>query len=84
MHSDLDILGREAGSSPPSLSSALGGLTPIKYPPFPTLEDSLTLRYPAAKSMRGTTLEDSLPLRYHLRFDVSALIIVGVSTGEER
>ncbi len=49
MDSDLDIL---------------GGLTPIKYPPFPT----------AAKSMRGT----------HLRLDVSALIIAGVSTGEER
>lgn len=64
MLSDLDILGREAGSSPPSLSSALGGLTPIKYPPFP----------PAVKSMRGT----------HLRFDVSALILTGVSTGEER
>lgn len=29
---------------------------------------------PAAKSMRGT----------HLRFDTSALIIAGVSTGEER
>ena len=29
---------------------------------------------PAAKSMRGA----------HLRFDVSALIIAGVSTGEER
>jgi hypothetical protein len=74
MHSDLDILGREAGSSPPSLSSALGVLNPVKYPPFPTLEDSLTLRYPTVKSMRGT----------HLRFDTSALIITGVSTGEER
>jgi hypothetical protein len=35
MHSDLDILGREAGSSPPSLSSALGVLNPVKYPSFP-------------------------------------------------
>ena len=112
MSSDLDIL---AGA-------LVRRLTPIKYPPFPTLvqpfghenrvasrrEDSKKeLRYPAVKSMRGTTLvqpfghenrvasrrEDSLPLcaksaplryRYHLRFDVSALIITGVSTGEER
>jgi hypothetical protein len=51
MHSDLDILGREAGSSPPSLSSALGVLNPVKYPSFPTLEDSLTLRYPAVKAL---------------------------------
>jgi hypothetical protein len=75
MHSDLDILGREAGSSPPSLSSALGGPHhPIKYPPFPTLEDSLTLCYPTVKSMRGT----------HLRSSKSALIITYFSTGEER
>jgi hypothetical protein len=73
MYSDLDILGREAGSSPPSLSSALGVLNPVKYPPFPTFEDSLTLRYPAVKSMRGT----------HLRSSKSALIITGVSTGKE-
>ena len=49
MLSDLDILGREAGSSPPSLSSALGGLTLIKYPPFPpsakTLAVLASLRY---------------------------------------
>jgi hypothetical protein len=41
------------------------------------LGDSMSLKYPpfppAVKSMRGT----------HLRFDVSALVITGVSTGEE-
>jgi hypothetical protein len=80
MHSDLDILGRvsvaeplgSAGSLPPSLSSALGVLNPIKYPLFPTLvrpwrrplgEDSLTLRYPATDLGTGS---------------------VGVSTGENR
>jgi hypothetical protein len=57
MHSDLKIL---------------GVLNPIKFPSFPTLEDSLTLPYPAVKSMRGTR---------SMR-DMSALIITGVSTGE--
>jgi hypothetical protein len=42
MHSDLYILGTSI---------------PLKYPSFPTLEDSLTLRYPTVKSMRGTRLE---------------------------
>ena len=51
---------------------------PIKYPPFPEAAWGELLRpfkrRPAAKSMRGT----------RARFDVSALIIAGVSTGEER
>ena len=96
MHSDLVILGREAGSSPPSLSSALGGLTPIKYPPFPEAAWGELLRpfkrRLTVKSMHGThrsaergsaelTVEAS---RRSLRFDMSALFITGVSTGEER
>jgi hypothetical protein len=31
----LEILGREAGSSSPSLSSAQGTSSPVKFPPFP-------------------------------------------------
>ncbi len=59
----------------------LGVLNPVKYPPFP----------PTVKSMRGThrSAERLCPelvegSRRSLRFDTSALIITGVSTGEER
>ncbi len=39
MHSDLEILGRYAGSSPPNLSSALGTLSPVKFQEFPPTTD---------------------------------------------
>jgi hypothetical protein len=51
---------------------------PMKYPPFPSSAWGEVIRpfkrRPTVKSMRGT----------RLRLDVSALIITGVSTGEER
>ncbi len=57
MYSDLDIL---------------GGLTPIKYPPFPTLLTSLTL-----------TLVPRY--RFALRYPTADPTgTAGVSTGEER
>jgi hypothetical protein len=49
MFTDLDIL---------------GGLTPIKYPPFPPAIKTLAVL--AQASICPPTLEDSLPLRYRL------------------